>query len=324
MKHLPTLLLGSILLSACATTSSNEVADTKMALPPGAETRSLTGDPLFPPLLTTAELKKKEGELAEARANYEADPSSADALIWFGRRTAYLGRFNDAITIFTEGIAKHPSDPRMYRHRGHRWITMRQFDKAIDDLSRAAKLVENRPDQIEPAGNPNEKNIPLETLNQNVYYHLALAHYLKGDFAKALPNWRHAMRYSDNPDSLCSGTHWTYMTLRRMGRDEEAQKLLAPIHADMPIVEYHAYHKLLLVYKGELDADQLLEETRSANKSGSDYPTIGYGVGNWHLYNGREGRAYEVFAKIAEAEMWPAFGRIASEAELTRAKVTQP
>jgi tetratricopeptide (TPR) repeat protein len=318
-----TLLLTSILLCACTTASSKE-GSTKLELPPGAEARSLTGDPLFPPFLSPAERKKKEEQLIEARTAYETDPSNADALIWFGRRTSNMGRYNDAITIFSEGIAKHPNDPRMYRHRGHRWITVRQFDRAIEDLTRAAKLVENRPDEIEPAVNPNAQNVNLETLNQNVYYHLALAYYLKGDFEKALPNWRNAMRFSENPDSLCSGTHWTYMTLRRLGRNEEAQKLLAPITKDMPIIEYFAYHRMLLVYKGEIDADQLLEETRTTGKSPTDYPTIGYGVGNWHLYNGRTGRAFEVFARIADAEMWPAFGRIAAEAELTRAKVTQP
>ena len=91
----------------------------------------------------------------------------------------------------------------------------------------------------------------------------------------------------------------------------------------MPIIEFFAYHKMLLVYKGELDADDLLEETRRTSESATDYPTIGYGVGNWHLYNGREERASEVFSEIAGADMWPAFGRIAAEVEVTRGKVTQ-
>lgn len=322
MIPIRTLLLCSILLCAC-TTASKRARDPKLDLPPGAEARSLAGDPLFPPFLSPAERKKKEDQLSEARECYENDPTNADALIWYGRRTAYLGRYNDAIAIFSEGITKHPKDARMYRHRGHRWITLRRFDRAIEDLERAAKLIEGRPDENEPAGIPNASNVDLETLNQNIYYHLALAYYLEGNFEKALPNWRQCLRFSVNPDSLCSGTQWTYMTLRRLGRNDEAQKLLAPITADLPIVEYHAYHRLLLVYKGEVDADRLLAETPANGKTVTDFATIGYGVGNWHLYNGRQGRAMEVFARVAEAEMWPAFGRIAAEAELARAKVTQ-
>lgn len=283
----------------------------------------MSGEPLFPPFLSPAERKKKEEQLTDARTAYEKSPNDADALIWYGRRTAYLGRFNDAIAIFTEGIAKHPDDARMYRHRGHRWITLRRFDRAIDDLEHAAKLIEGRPDETEPNGVPNAGNVDLETLNQNVYYHLALAYYLSGDFEKALPNWRQCLRFSVNPDSLCSGTHWTYMTLRRLGQTAEAQKVLAPITADMPIVEYHAYHRLLLVYKGEIDADRLLSETPTNGKTATDFATIGYGVGNWHLYNGRVGRAIEVFDRVAQCPLWPAFGRIAAEVELSRPRVTQ-
>ena len=41
-----------------------------------------------------------------------------------------------------------------FRHRGHRYITMRQFDKAVADLSRAAELIEGKPDEPEPAADP--------------------------------------------------------------------------------------------------------------------------------------------------------------------------
>ena len=57
-----------------------------------------------------------------------------DALIWLGRRNAYLGNYKDAIGIYTEGIQKYPNDARFYRHRGHRLITLRCFDDAIADL----------------------------------------------------------------------------------------------------------------------------------------------------------------------------------------------
>ena len=121
-----------------------------------------------------------ESYLAKAKADYDRDPSSADNAIWLGRRLAYLGRFSEAIDTFTQGILKHPGDARLYRHRGHRYITLRKFDLAIRDLKRAADLIEG-PDQIEPDGQPNARNIPTSTLDSNIYYHLGLAHYLKGE-----------------------------------------------------------------------------------------------------------------------------------------------
>ena len=64
---------------------------------------------------------------------------------------------------------------------------MRELDKAVADLERADALVAGTPDQIEPDGQPNPRNIPLTTLQSNIRYHLALAYYLQGNFAKAAP-----------------------------------------------------------------------------------------------------------------------------------------
>src|SRR5687768_12154893 len=91
-----------------------------------------------------------EAKLAEARAAYEKNPGDADALIWLGRRTAYLGHFDEAIRLYTVGIRKHPRDARLYRHRGHRYITTRRLREAVADLERAARLVRGRPDEVEP------------------------------------------------------------------------------------------------------------------------------------------------------------------------------
>jgi hypothetical protein len=46
--------------------------------------------------------------------------------------------------------------------------------------------------------------------------------------------------------------------------------------------------------------------------------TLGYGVGNWHLYNGRAEEAMSVFSRVVRTTQWAAFGYIAAEAELAR------
>ena len=97
----------------------------------------------------------------EALQDYDSNPDDAEVIIWYGRRMAYLGRFQEAIKVYTKGIEKHPKDARMYRHRGHRYISTRQYDKAIVDFEKAAKLIEGMEDQVEPDGLPNKENIPL-------------------------------------------------------------------------------------------------------------------------------------------------------------------
>ena len=266
--------------------------------------------PTSPPLtMSEAVRTQREQELASARGNYEKNRNDADALIWLGRRTAYLGRYAEAIDIFSEGVRRHPRDASMLRHRGHRWITLRQFDRAIADLTKAAELIRNTPDQIEPDGLPNARNIPTSTLQSNIWYHLGLAHYLRGDFEAALRAYRECMAVSKNPDGVVSTGHWLYMTLRRLGRADEAEAVLAPVSTDMDVIENTAYHKLLLMYRGEIAPEELLKENDAA---------IHYGVANWFLYNGERDRALTLFREIVKEKEWAAFGTIAAEAELAR------
>jgi tetratricopeptide (TPR) repeat protein len=259
-----------------------------------------------------------EERLAEARARFESSPDDPDAIIWLGRRTAYLGRYHEAIKIFSRGIEIHPGDARLYRHRGHRYITLRCFDLAFADLEKAAKLIKGTVDEIEPDGMPNARNTPTSTLQSNIWYHLGLAYYLGGDFKKALRSYRECMKVSKNPDMLVATSHWLYMTLRRLGQEEEARKVLAPITEEMDIIENRDYHKLLLMYKGKLAAQSLLEEATRGEGSLSS-ATVGYGVGNWYLYNREREKAERVFRKITETNQWASFGYIAAEVELKNA-----
>ena len=283
-------------------------------LPEGAEAISLLGEPLYPPEPSPEVAASQAEDEAAARADYEADPDDADAIIWLGRRIGYTGRYREAIDVFSEGVRKHPGDARMYRHRGHRWISVREFDRAIEDLSHAAGLVAAEPDEVEPDGQPNERGIPTSTLQSNIHYHLALAHYLKGDFETALQSYEDYFAVTTNPDQLVAISHWWYMALRRLGRDEEAAAVLERITADMDVIENTSYHRLLLMYRGEISADELWnpEEDNPAGVA------IAYGVAAWHLYNGRPEQAEEMFRRILEGSGWAGFGYIAAEAEIAR------
>ena len=279
------------------------------------EAVSLLGAPLYAPELPLELRQTREAQLAAAYADYERDPDNADAILWLGRRVGYLGRYRDAIDIFTEGIRKHPNDARMYRHRGHRYITIRRFGNAVADLQQAAHLMHGRPDEVEPDGQPNAVNQPLTTLQWNVWYHLGLAHYLRGDFGRAQPAFRNALAVSRNDDSRVAASDWLYMTLRRLGRPEEAESVLQPITPQMQMVENGSYHRRLLMYKGLLSPDSLLAP------EGQDpltVATLSYGLGNWHLYNGRSAEAEEIFWRVTSAENWAPFGYIAAEADLRR------
>jgi len=284
------------------------------ALPEGAQAISLLGQPLYPSTDTTEVMTQQIADRAGARIAYDADPNDADAIIWLGRRTAYLGLYREAIEIFTEGIRKHPGDARMYRHRGHRYISVREFDLAIADLSHGADLVRGTEDTVEPDGQPNERGIPTSSLHSNIHYHLALAYYLNGDFETALDSYRDYMDVVTNPDMLVAISHWWYMALRRLDRDAEADQVLEAISADLAVIENQSYHQLLLMYKGDSEADDLWDPT-SQDPSGV---AIAYGVANWHFYHKRTEQAVDAFRQIISGTGWAGFGYIAAEAELAR------
>jgi tetratricopeptide (TPR) repeat protein len=240
-----------------------------------------------------------------------------DSIIWYGRRLAYLGRIREAIDVYTRGVSLHPDNPWLYRHRGHRYISIRELDRAAADLERATALTQGKPDEVEPDGQPNARNTPIGTLQSNIAYHLALAYYLEGDFARALPVYRRELADARNDDRRVSTAHWLYMSLRRLGRDREAAEVLVPIRREMNVIENETYHRLLLLYKGELPVDSVLTVGPSGEMSVTD-ATGAYGVGNWHLYNGRRADAERVFRRILAGGQWGAFGYIAAEAEIAR------
>jgi tetratricopeptide (TPR) repeat protein len=279
------------------------------------ETLSLLGKPLVPPTISPDRRKALEADLASARAAYDKNPQDVDAAIWLGRRTAYLGRFGEAIEIYTRAIELHPDDPRLYRHRGHRYITLRKFDLAIRDFLRAAELVEGKPDQVEPDGQPNVRNIPTSTLNSNIYYHLGLAHYLKGEFAEATNAYRKCLEFSKNPDMLVATTSWLYLTLQRRGLKDDAERALDPIKPDMDVIENDAYYRLLMAYKGRTSLESL-----KATAKDIDAVTIGYALGNASIADGRVEEGVKHLKSMMEkhANQWPAFGYIAAEADVAR------
>ncbi|MCH8871963.1 tetratricopeptide repeat protein [candidate division KSB1 bacterium] len=278
------------------------------------EAISLLGKQLYRSALQ-GDLEQLQSNLKKAQADYEKNPDDPERIIWLGRRTAYLWRYHDAIDIYSKGLEKHPNYPKFYRHRGHRYISVREFDKAIADLDKAARLTENMQDEIEPDGAPNKHNIPRSTLKFNLWYHLGLAHYFKGNFEKALHAYLECMKYSKNDDVLCATSDWLYMTYRRLGKNEEAAGVLEPIQENMEILENTSYHNRLLMYKGLKSPDELLN---SENPDELSLATQGYGVGNWYLYTGKNKKAREIFKKLIAGKYWPAFGFIAAEAELQK------
>jgi tetratricopeptide (TPR) repeat protein len=173
--------------------------------------------------------------------------------------------------------------------------------------------VKGRKDEPEPGSDP--KQPATTTLQYGIFYHLGLAHYLKGDFAAAEKAYRRCLETARGSDENLAGvSDWLYMTLRREGKDKETAALLEPIRSDMKAGDSRVYLNRLLMYKGVYAPEDLL-------RAGGDAlarATYGYCVGNFQLVSGRAAEARATFEQVTALEQWAAFGYIAAEAELVR------
>jgi tetratricopeptide (TPR) repeat protein len=277
---------------------------------------SLLGDTLTSRIDSTTQ-NDQIRELQEAESRYAENPSMEN-LIWIGRREAYLGRYDLAIRTFTKAIKEYPDAFEPLRHRGHRFVSVRKFDEAIEDFKKASKLMEGEEILIEEDGMPNKLNIPLSNVQFNVWYHLGLAHYLKGEWEKALDAYVECLKVSDNDDLIVATLDWYYMTLIKMGKKAEALESIAVVTPDMNIIENEAYHKRILMYKGELEPGRLLNVNSAEDDQKLQYVTQGYGLGNYYLSQGDTTMAERIFNNVIETGYWSAFGYIASEMELAK------
>ena len=301
MKHLYLLSIVLILFS-CNTFQNQKKNNNPIQT---IETITVLGDTLRSPEIKDG---KSFDQFKSARTTYFDDQNNAEALIWYGRRTAYLGYFQEAIKLFTLGIKNHPNDARFYRHRGHRYISTRQYDKAISDFKKAVVLIDGKADQLEPDGLPNSKNIPLSTLNGNIWYHLGLAYYLKNDMENALKAFKNRSVTHKYDDNIVSGGHWLYMINRRLGKIDESSAIVNEVHKDMDIIENMSYHQSCLFYKGELQESEMKMDEVAL-----------YTLANWYVYEKNDTlKAKKYYKNLLEKGNPYSFAYIAGESDWNR------
>lgn len=249
-------------------------------------------------------------ELAAARAAWERHPSNVDSIVWYGRRVGYTGDFAGAVAIYTEGLRLHPDEPHLLRHRGHRYLSLRNIPAAIADLQRARELTAGQADEVEPDGQPNARGIPTSTLHSNIRYHLALGHFLQGNFGQAAALWEEDAKLAANLDQRVAATYWWVVSLARMQDVGAVRAALAPIRADWDIIENGSYHQLLLWMKREVTDAALAAQMNSS----IERQTIGNGMAQWHFSAGRRGPAETAVRAVLSTGPSASFGYLAAEA----------
>src|SRR3989475_11479394 len=142
------------------------------------------------------------GAIARAESALAADPRNVERIIQLGVAQSGARQFREAIETFTRGLTIAPNDALLYRWRGHRYLSVREFDRALDDLTRGSRL---------------------DSTNYGIWYHLGIVRYARGDFAAAADAFARAQRRPPDAAELAGAARWLLMALapgggRRQGR----------------------------------------------------------------------------------------------------------
>lgn len=231
-----------------------------------------------------------------ARAALDADPKNISRFIDLGVAQSGARQFREAIATFTRGLELEPNNALLLRWRGHRYLSVREFDRAFADLTRGAAI---------------------DNTIYGIWYHLGIVQYLRGDFAGAAASFAKAQPIAPDAGELAGATDWLWMSLSRAGRAADAKAMLdrRPDSKDAKPVT-NAYTRRLQLYRGEIGPEAVLTP---ADTDDLQIATLAYGLGNWHLVQGDNAQARRWFERSIQASGgWPGFGFIASEIELRR------
>jgi len=236
--------------------------------------------------------QRDTGAIARAESALASDPRNIDRIIALGIAQSGVRQYREAIETFTRGLRIAPNNALLYRWRGHRYLSTRQFDRAMDDLTRGARL---------------------DSTIYGIWYHLGIVRFAKSDFAGAVNAFTRALSIAPDSAERAGATDWLWMSLSRTGRTGDAQALLDRRPDSIP--GGNAYVQRLRLYRGQLAPDSVFTP---ADTSDVAIATLSYGIGNWYLVRSHTTRARAWFERSIASGGWPAFGFIMSEVELRR------
>ena len=271
------LLITAVAVVGCATTHGLRV---QYRSPAGVEYRAQHD--------TSGAIARAEGALA-------TDPRNVQRIIDLGVAQGSAWQFREAIETFTRGLAIAPNDAMLYRWRGHRYLSVRELDRAMDDLTRG---------------------YALDSTNYGILYHLGIVRYARGDFGGASEAFARAQMRAPEAGELAGSTDWLWMSLSRNSRPLVARAMLDRRPDSLPAT--NAYARRLKLYRGEIGPDEVITP---ADTAAVQVATLSYGIGNWYLVRGDTARARQWFERSVGSGGWPGFGFIMSEVELRRLRL---
>jgi tetratricopeptide (TPR) repeat protein len=272
---------------------------------------SFSGKPLYAAPPDPKTLAKSDSVISSIRSKHEL---TEEDFIDIGKQLVATARYKEAIENYSEGLKKFPNSFKLLRVRGHRYLTVRKLDLAGKDLLKAQELIKSLPDswEVDATG----KN--TDTYQHQIEYHLGVYYFLNASYKEAVEAFEKSLKEAHQGNEIVGTTDWLYNSYQRNGQKTEAEKLLTTITPDFKADKDQAYFRRILLYKGLIKPNELVDESVPPEKMNVQDVTKLYGLGNWYGYQGNKQKAKELYAKVIQSSSWPAFAFMASEKEMLK------
>ncbi|HJB20326.1 MAG TPA: hypothetical protein H9773_01320 [Candidatus Fournierella merdavium] len=176
--------------------------------------------------------------IEEAKAKVDKDDTDARALYEYGTALGNAGRYEEAIEVYSQGIAFDPFYAPNYFGRGRKLNTTGHFWQAVADFTVA---------------------IHLDSDCWTYWYYRATTLNLAGHIEESIDDFRQCMKLS-NPAEHYPLIHWIYTSYVELGKFDEAEKCLDLIDATVepPKMDY-GYCRVVRLYKGLVKPEEFIE-----------------------------------------------------------------
>lgn len=204
--------------------------------------------------------------------------------------------YEKAIRIYSGMLVKDPKNSMLYRNRGHRYLSLGNYEQAAADLTIGTML---EPDYW--------KN----------WHYLGMISYLVGNYEKALEYYDEALKVSGLYSKFSSPIiNWKYLALRKLGRDDEALKTLESFPLDLENCLI-GYKEFILMNRG------IIHRADIERKCMTDRPIIEaagyqYAIAMNYYYEGDTVKAKKLLKSLCEKEndIWFSFGYMAAMSDI--------
>lgn len=216
--------------------------------------------------------------------------------------------YEQAVRDYSLLLNKEPFNARIYRYRGHRYLSLSYIEQAVADLSLSTRM---------------------EPEYWKSWDLLGMAFYFLGEFEKALTYYQQGIRVTGlHSPFIAPLVYWSYLSLCRLGRGDtpEAQELLQSVDAGGPAAQ-SLYLWLIRLFRHECCAQDVYDyeaeyEAVTRTRCGNvDYltGTYGYGIAFKYYLDGQQEKAREIMQDVVVAgQDWNAWGYIACQKDLAR------